>query len=68
MSSWDDAGNVNGFVTARYVRVLAGSCPLYGWMVWTRRRSSLRSTAATARDAGPHVAVRHPGETVTASA
>ncbi|MFL5885177.1 MAG: hypothetical protein ACJ77M_08920, partial [Thermoleophilaceae bacterium] len=29
----DDA--VNGEVTARYVRTLAGSCPVYGWMVWS---------------------------------
>ena len=35
MSSWDRAGAVNGTVTARYVRILAGSCPLYGWMVWS---------------------------------
>ena len=35
MSSWDRAGAVNGQVTARYVKTMAGSCPLYGWMVWT---------------------------------
>ena len=35
MSSWDYAGAVNGRVTARYVRVVAGTCPLYGWMVWS---------------------------------
>jgi hypothetical protein len=35
MPSWDARGAVNGSVTARYVRVLAGSCPLYGWMVWS---------------------------------
>jgi hypothetical protein len=33
--SWDSAGNVNGTVTARYVRVLAGTCPIYGWTVWS---------------------------------
>ena len=35
MSSWDRAGAVNGQVTARYVKTFAGSCPLYGWMVWS---------------------------------
>jgi hypothetical protein len=35
MHAWDRAGAVNGRVTARYVRVLAGTCPLYGWMVWS---------------------------------
>jgi hypothetical protein len=35
MPAWDRAGNVNGEVTARYVRLMAGSCPLYGWMVWS---------------------------------
>jgi hypothetical protein len=35
MESWDRSGQVNGTVTARYVRVLAGSCPVYGWMVWS---------------------------------
>jgi hypothetical protein len=35
MPSWDRHGAVNGSVTARYVRVLAGTCPLYGWMVWS---------------------------------
>ncbi|MEA2458712.1 MAG: hypothetical protein QOC95_1684, partial [Thermoleophilaceae bacterium] len=34
LTSWDRAGAANGSVTARYVRVLAGTCPLYGWMVW----------------------------------
>ncbi len=35
MSSWDADGNVNGQVTARYVQTLAGTCPVYGWMVWS---------------------------------
>jgi hypothetical protein len=35
MPSWDSSGAVNGSVTARYVEVQAGSCPLYGWMVWS---------------------------------
>jgi hypothetical protein len=35
MSSWDADGNVNGQVTARYVETLAGSCPVYGWTVWS---------------------------------
>jgi hypothetical protein len=35
MDSWDTTGAVNGQVTARYVRTLAGSCPVYGWMVWS---------------------------------
>jgi hypothetical protein len=35
MDSWDRAGAVNGQVVARYVRMMAGSCPVYGWMVWT---------------------------------
>jgi hypothetical protein len=35
MPSWDSSGAVNGSVTARYVQVHAGSCPLYGWMVWS---------------------------------
>jgi hypothetical protein len=33
--SWNRHGEVNGSVTARYVRVLAGTSPLYGWMVWS---------------------------------
>jgi hypothetical protein len=33
--AYDSNGDVNGQVTVRYVRTLAGSCPLYGWMVWT---------------------------------
>lgn len=37
MRAWSKSGAVNGHVTARYVRVLAGSCPLYGWMVWSHR-------------------------------
>jgi hypothetical protein len=35
MTAWDRAGDANGSVTARYVRVYGGSCPLYGWMAWT---------------------------------
>jgi hypothetical protein len=35
MPSWDREGNVNGSVTARYVRALAGTCPLHGWTVWS---------------------------------
>jgi hypothetical protein len=35
LDSWDRQGIVNGHVTARYVRTLAGSCPIYGWMVWS---------------------------------
>jgi hypothetical protein len=35
MSAWDRSGAVNGQVTARYVRTYAGSCPVYGWMVWS---------------------------------
>ncbi|MEA2445236.1 MAG: hypothetical protein QOJ12_2528, partial [Thermoleophilales bacterium] len=35
MDSWDRNGAVNGQVTARYVQTYAGSCPVYGWMVWT---------------------------------
>src|SRR5437763_624920 len=34
MSSWDSQGNVNGQVSARHVRALAGTWPLCGWMVW----------------------------------
>jgi hypothetical protein len=33
--SYGSDGAVNGEVTARYVRALAGSCPVYGWMVWS---------------------------------
>ena len=33
MTSWDRAGNPNGQVTARYARGMAGTCPLYGWIV-----------------------------------
>ena len=40
LPSWDRAGNLNGEVTARYVRLLAGSCPIYGWMVWTHQMTS----------------------------
>lgn len=35
MDSWDRDGAVNGQVTARYVRALVGTCPAYGWMVWS---------------------------------
>lgn len=35
MPSWGYSGRVNGSVTARYVRTLAGTCPIYGWMVWS---------------------------------
>jgi len=35
MDSWDREGNVNGTVTARYVRIMAGTCPTYGWTVWS---------------------------------
>jgi hypothetical protein len=35
MDAYDRDGNVNGQVTARYVRTLAGTCPVYGWMAWT---------------------------------
>ena len=35
MDSWDRVGAVNGRVTARYVRILAGTCPIYGWMAWS---------------------------------
>jgi hypothetical protein len=35
MQAWDRDGNVNGQVTARYVRALAGTCRVYGWMVWS---------------------------------
>jgi len=35
MDSWDSAGAVNGRVIARYVRIMAGTCPIYGWMVWS---------------------------------
>jgi hypothetical protein len=35
MNSWDANGNVNGQVTARYVQTVAGSCRVYGWMVWS---------------------------------
>jgi hypothetical protein len=35
MDSWGPDGAVNGHVTARYVQTYAGSCPVYGWMVWT---------------------------------
>ncbi len=34
LTSWDRGGTANGVVTARYVRVSAGSCQLYGWIVW----------------------------------
>jgi hypothetical protein len=35
MDSWNSSGAVNGTVTARYVGLLAGTDPLYGWMVWS---------------------------------
>ena len=35
MDSYDKNGDVNGTVTARYVRITVGSCPLYGWMMWS---------------------------------
>jgi hypothetical protein len=34
-AAWDRSGRVNGSVTARYVRALVGTCPIYGWMVWS---------------------------------
>lgn len=51
MDSWDGAGDVNGRVTARYVRVLAGSCPLYGWTVWSHT-SAGAPAVAHAEEAG----------------
>jgi hypothetical protein len=59
MPSWDRAGNVNGQVTARYVRVLAGTCPLYGWMVWTHSYGSA-APVAHAQLAGSPVADPQP--------
>ena len=53
MSSWDRAGAVNGQVTARYVRILAGSCPVYGWMVWEHDSLSDGSPAVQHWAAGP---------------
>ena len=35
MPSWDREGNENGSVTARYVEARAGTCRVYGWMVWS---------------------------------
>jgi hypothetical protein len=35
MDSYDKDGDVNGTVTARYVRMVAGTCPIYGWMAWS---------------------------------
>ena len=35
--SWDTAGAINGWVTARYVRTSMGGTPLYGWMVWKHK-------------------------------
>jgi hypothetical protein len=46
--SWDRRGAVNGRVTARYVRVLAGACPLYGWMVWSHTYYSGGATTPVA--------------------
>ena len=57
MSSWDSTGAVNGSVTARYVRVVAGTCPLYGWMVWSHthldRHARAVPHAVPVRDAPP---------------
>lgn len=53
MTSWDRAGNPNGRVTARYVRVLAGSCPLYGWMVWSHTYGTHATVAHVAASAAP---------------
>jgi hypothetical protein len=53
MTAWDAAGNVNGHVTARYVRALAGSCPLYGWMVWSHKYLDHATAAHALPAAGP---------------
>jgi hypothetical protein len=50
--AYDSNGDVNGQVTVRYVRTLAGSCPVYGWMVWTHtyfgdRRGTIAHASAT---------------------
>jgi hypothetical protein len=48
MPSYDKDGAVNGSVTARYVRVMAGSCPLYGWMAWEHEYKGARVAHALA--------------------
>jgi hypothetical protein len=55
MSSWDREGDVNGSVTARYVRALAGTCPVYGWAVWSHTYAPEAVPVA-------HVAVEGPPE------
>ena len=47
--SYDSDGQVNGAVTARYVETLAGTCPVYGWMVWSHTLNG------SARGSGTHV-------------
>ncbi len=47
MDSYDKNGDVNGTVTARYVRITVGSCPLYGWMMWSHDYFPERWGAAT---------------------
>ena len=53
MDSWDRAGAVNGRVVARYVRLMAGSCPVYGWMVWTHDSFADSAPAINHFAAGP---------------
>jgi hypothetical protein len=62
MDSWDRDGNVNGQVTARYVRTLGGTCPLYGWMIW----SHTYAPDATGPIAHATPAVPDPGPDPTA--
>ncbi len=64
MDSWDRAGAVNGQVIARYVRVMAGTCPLYGWMVWSH--DSFADTAPSIQHWAPGPAV--PGSEAPAAA
>jgi hypothetical protein len=35
MQSYDREGDLNGRVSARYVKTTVGTCPVYGWMAWS---------------------------------
>ncbi|MEA2448614.1 MAG: hypothetical protein QOG63_546 [Thermoleophilaceae bacterium] len=77
--SYDKDGVANGSVTARYVRVMAGNCPLYGWMAWEHEYDgahvahALALPAPAAADppadpACPRAAPAEPPSTVTGAA
>jgi hypothetical protein len=67
-SSWDADGNLNGQVTARYVRLLAGSCPLYGWTVWSHKYLDHAAVAHTTPAAAPPPADPQPDPTCPVAA